>query len=588
MIILGTIPGPSEPFDIDSFLYPFISEVLKTQSQPEKVPRTQECWSAIIVLVSADTKAFEKLLKIKGVNSYYGCRFCHLKGCLSPNKHVYYPNGNMNWRMRKHEDFIKEATEVELAVGADKQKLIDAYGIKGFPQILKLKSLEFPGAFPVDVMHIGFINVSKYMTKHFGGLEFKALTSKRKKESEDITQRPSYCMSDSDIKSLETDMKVTARSTPSCWGAVVPYVYEPKGSVKAEHWQIWTTILSPALLYKRIDTDALDAWLLYSNAISMSIASEIQLKSELCHFDTFDGKKLEGIKYSAASIDDKFRTFVKWFERNVYCDDPQRIHYTRIVYHYLCHIGASIEQNGPAFVYWQYPLEKLIGRISPLIKSRRFPYINFSKILRMQTKLVLLPYTYPGFSFHPPKSHRKSLFHGLEDGIEFQHPKKQISLISTDLRLLQRYYKGLYSEPELDVALVQAGCVSWNKAILSNGDKICSTEGQTSITDDGRDSNIVMLELQQDRLAAVPGRIDMQVYEIVAEVMLMVVNPFRGKEHGLALIRRIQTRIENGLLRILTPGKKEWVDMISVRRVLGICQNTADRTCRRIVVDRGN
>jgi hypothetical protein len=113
IMILGIIPGPSEPKDLDSFLHPFIKEVLSTKSNPQPIPRSKEVWSAVIVLVSADTRAFKKLLKLKGVNSYYACRFCLQKGCLAPNKHVYYPNGKKDWPKRTYLDFVQKALQVE-------------------------------------------------------------------------------------------------------------------------------------------------------------------------------------------------------------------------------------------------------------------------------------------------------------------------------------------------------------------------------------------------------------------------------------------------------------------------------------------
>jgi hypothetical protein len=111
--MLGIIPCPHEPKDFDSFLNPLIAEVLRSQTSPSKVPRTNEPWKSIIVLVSADTKAFEKTLKMKGVNSYYACRFCMQKGCLKPNKHIYYPNSPRDEPKRIHDDFIAKAMEIE-------------------------------------------------------------------------------------------------------------------------------------------------------------------------------------------------------------------------------------------------------------------------------------------------------------------------------------------------------------------------------------------------------------------------------------------------------------------------------------------
>jgi hypothetical protein len=190
----------------------------------------------------------------------------------------------------------------------EKERLIDLYGIKGLPAILKLQTLRYPFSFPVDVMHIAFINVSKHVARHFGGIEYKTLIAKKKKANKHIpatSTKPSYIMSDASAKSLERDMKSTAKATPSCWGAVVPYLYDAKGAIKAEHWQIWTTILSSALLYERIDNGAIHAWRAYVNAISLSIAAEIPLPSIVMQLNNQNGGSASYLQYSASCINDK-------------------------------------------------------------------------------------------------------------------------------------------------------------------------------------------------------------------------------------------------------------------------------------------
>jgi hypothetical protein len=117
--------------------------------------------------------------------------------------------------------------------------------------------------------------------------------------------------------------------------------------------------------------------------------------------------------------------------------------------------------------------------------------------------------------------------------------------------------------------------------------RICNTQHLVSMTsDDARDSNLVLLRLQQDRLAARPGRIDLQDCFIVAEVQFMVVHRFNDIDHGLAMVKRYQTREERNITRIVGQGRKEWVDLISVVRILGICMNSASGNLKKIVLDR--
>lgn len=163
-----------------------------------------------------------------------------------------------------------------------------------------------------------------------------------------------------------------------------------------------------------------------------------------------DGKQLEYNSYDTSEISNRLELFLAWFEKEIYGGEPQKLMYCRIVYHYLSHVAHGIAINGPASIYWQYPLEKVIGRISPWIKSRRYPYVNFAKILRMMSKLALLPFIYEGFQYEKNKEENKHLFLGLhENSMELLHPKRIVTISPTEQNLLLGYYKGLFSETSI-------------------------------------------------------------------------------------------------------------------------------------------
>lgn len=47
-----------------------------------------------------------------------------------------------------------------------------------------------------------------------------------------------------------------------------------------------------------------------------------------------------------------------------------------MVFHYLLHVKASIDDCGPCWTFWQYPMERLCGILQPLVRSRLHPYTN--------------------------------------------------------------------------------------------------------------------------------------------------------------------------------------------------------------------
>jgi hypothetical protein len=103
----------------------------------------------------------------------------------------------------------------------------------------------------------------------------------------------------------------------------------------------------------------------------------------------------------------------------------------------------------------QYPLEKVIGRISPWIKSRRYPYVNFSKIIRVMTQLSLLPYIFPEFSFDRPKVIRNNLYYSIDnEQMELLHPTRNYSIKASDEKLLLGYYRGLLNDSTLNASKI--------------------------------------------------------------------------------------------------------------------------------------
>ena len=51
------------------------------------------------------------------------------------------------------------------------------------------------------------------------------------------------------------------------------------------------------------------------------------------------------------------------------------------VYHYLIHIIDYIELAGPAWVFWQFPIERIVGLLVRWVQSRVHANQNLAKII---------------------------------------------------------------------------------------------------------------------------------------------------------------------------------------------------------------
>jgi hypothetical protein len=59
--------------------------------------------------------------------------------------------------------------------------------------------------------------------------------------------------------------------------------------------------------------------------------------------------------------------------RIYYQNNPKRLSACPITIHALLHIADSIEEAGPVWTSWAFPMERFCGRMQPAITSRRHP-----------------------------------------------------------------------------------------------------------------------------------------------------------------------------------------------------------------------
>ncbi|GBC33798.2 transposase domain-containing protein [Rhizophagus irregularis DAOM 181602=DAOM 197198] len=86
LMVILIIPGPKQPQDFNSFLYPLIQEMKMLQDGILCYDGNKKEYFTLHL------PALSKILYLTGHNSYSGCRFCNLRGTLNEmNRHVYYP-----------------------------------------------------------------------------------------------------------------------------------------------------------------------------------------------------------------------------------------------------------------------------------------------------------------------------------------------------------------------------------------------------------------------------------------------------------------------------------------------------------------
>ncbi|RDB23221.1 hypothetical protein Hypma_009543 [Hypsizygus marmoreus] len=261
IMCIGIIPGPKKPKDFDSFLWPFVEELLKLSlgvTAFDVASATLFVLHAFLILVFGDMPAVAMVMRMKGHNGISPCRSCHIKGLRVPNMRgtTHYvpldrsrhPNrGNipkydpLHLPHRTHAEFMAQAHEVQFAATtAESEKLATAYGVKGIPLLSCLSSISFPQSFPCDFMHLIYENLVKNLVLLWTG-NFKDLDEGAGK----------YQLNPTAWEAIGAATAASGSTIPSAFGARPPNVAEDKTACTAETWSFWALYLGPVLLHNR-------------------------------------------------------------------------------------------------------------------------------------------------------------------------------------------------------------------------------------------------------------------------------------------------------------------------------------------------
>ena len=87
ILCVGVIPGPKKPHDMDSFLWPLVTELLKLAAGVvafDALSQSLFLLRAHLILVCGDIPAISLLMSIKGHNAFCPCRMCTITGVTIP------------------------------------------------------------------------------------------------------------------------------------------------------------------------------------------------------------------------------------------------------------------------------------------------------------------------------------------------------------------------------------------------------------------------------------------------------------------------------------------------------------------------
>ena len=305
---LGIIPGPKKPVDFDSFLWPFVREMLRLSVGIHAYDCLLKVFFALhayLILVFGDIPAISMVMRMKGHNGACPCRMCEIRGVRVPESrnpihyvpldreghpsvlddhHAISAYDPSHLPLRTHTDFLKQAKEVQFAdTDSDSEHLSKLYGIKGVPILSALSSLSFPSSFPYDFMHLIWENVIKNLMLFWTG-KYKDLD-----EGSGTYQLP-LAVWDA-IGSATAD---SGNTLPYIFGPRPPNVATDKVSWTADTRSFWAQYIAPVVLRGRFLHDKYyDHFVDFVRLINTCLGFEI----------------------TAAQIEEVRRGFIEWVQK---------------------------------------------------------------------------------------------------------------------------------------------------------------------------------------------------------------------------------------------------------------------------------
>ncbi|GET50952.1 transposase domain-containing protein [Rhizophagus irregularis DAOM 181602=DAOM 197198] len=361
LMVTLIIPGPKQPQDFNSFLYPLIQEIKSLQdgiSCYDGNKEEQFTLRAHILAWTGNIPALSKVLCLTGHNSYSGCRFCNLRGTLNEtNRHVYYPlQQNIDPKrlpIRTHDEILNSTNQIERLEGDRRETYIRDCGIKGKSILFDRYNAPF------------FRNVAPHMFRHWIGKFYPKNNEWNSNE---------YTISFKTWVEIGEIMERSRSHMPPDIGRPPRNIVKHSAGFKAVEWANWIILFSLPLLKGRLPQSNLLGWSRFVEAVKLCIQPLIEFEE----LDLIRNLLIEFYNHYA----------------NSYGVGGERLLAFLISFHYLLHVIDSIEDFSPCRGFWQFPMERFCGMLILLVSSRKLPYVNLFNNVLMQERfkyLQLLP-----------------------------------------------------------------------------------------------------------------------------------------------------------------------------------------------------
>ena len=380
-LILGNTPGPGQPADLESFLHPIAEELNSLAAGVSGVtvagfPEPQVV-HAFVVQFTTDMPGGDKLLNAVGCNGEYAGRFRTFAGVKLKRRYCYAPyapddpppskrprfdvQGDTTPR-RTAESITAGVAKVESARAAGQSKaavrsLAQKEGFKVYSLFFwpspadkaRYPSLSYlwglgPDLVPYDTMHLFLCNVVPRLWQLFAG------------ENEKLGEDQPCLIPKAVCEAIGREIRAGRPTVPLSQARSLRNIYKHSGSYKAVDWMYFLLSVGEVVLADRIPEEVFKMFMFLCRAGRLLFNPSSLMEDEL------------------KAVDKLLKRFCHAFYEYVYAGKVERLRLCRPTIVALLDVPANLRSCGPAWSFWQFPAERLIGTLTRLIRSRRFPY----------------------------------------------------------------------------------------------------------------------------------------------------------------------------------------------------------------------
>lgn len=311
----GIIPGPSEPKDVNNYIYPIVNELL-------------QLWEGIVLDIhenrkinirgallctTSDLPATRKLCGFAGHSAKLGCSKCLKKFPSMGDKLDYSGYDRENWAKRDIKTHKQAAEKYKNAkTKAEQESLLRQEGVR-YSVLLMLPYFDVVRFHVIDAMHNLLLGTAKNMTKLWCELGF---------------------LSSSNLQEIQ--QKVNAINVPLDIGRIPSNIASSFYGFTADQWRSWACIFSPVVLKGILPPEHLRCWLLFVRATAMLCTRVISIHH--------------------VKVADSFLVlFCKEFEKlyGQRCCTPNM--------HLHLHLCDCVLDYGPIYSFWCFAFERYNG-----------------------------------------------------------------------------------------------------------------------------------------------------------------------------------------------------------------------------------